>query len=829
MWKLEEVKSKQTKVPYQINGKKANATNLKTWTSYDKALNNFELGKTNGIGFVLTDNDPFTCIDLDNCIQDGVITSEVKALVDTIDSYTEYSQSGNGLHIWVKGKKPGTRSKNSKKGIEIYDNKRFIIMTGNHVEGTPLEIIDRQDILDYIYDSYFGTTSENVKPGPKMDSSDNSKLSSPKLSDQDVINIASKAKNGDHFKALYSGEYSAYGSQSEADIALCNIIAFYTQDMEQIDRIFSSSGLYREKWDREDYKTWTIQKAVNSLTTTYQKTSSSNDSQLQTKGITIPKPYSVGKNGMLYEIKTKKVDGMDMEVPVFVSRKTPFLTKEFHNVEYNQLFYEIEWEEPYGTVREVVPASTISSRRELLELSNKGFSVNDNNVKHLIQYLDTYQAYNSVEKFHAVERIGKIKGKVIHPLMNDNVEIISIDHGEKQLLEAFQVKGTSEEWKREVFERIKDSPKAVFMLLASFASVIISDLKVPPFIVELYSGTSQGKTTVLRIICTVWGNSRDFLNYWHSTNVGIERKSAFLNSFPFIIDDTKNAADEKILKSAIYQFSTGRSKGRGSLKGSQREYTWQNIMLSTGEVSLNEYVRNHGGAAARIIPLSGQPLKRDFDNVDKLERAIEEYHGAIGIDFLNVWNQCKDDFIPEYHKFKSYYVKKAKDNDVLARIANYYASIHFTGSVLKEKLGLDIDLKAISTLFDEMAEENKNTDKAMQFLEDILMDLDSDRNAIRGLRLVHNNRMKAIYVNDTKQLYLMPQYLKEFLKTETSQIRGEWLRRGITVASMRNGKETDGVQFKHKGEKFRAIPLNMEVVNELGFDFHEEISQGYPK
>src|SRR5699024_5099776 len=136
VWKLEEVKSKQTKVPYQINEKKANATNANTWTEYVEVLNNYSLDKSDGIGFVLTDKDPYTCIDLDNCIQDGVIQSEVKTLVDTLDSYTEYSQSGNGLHIWIKGKKPGTRSKNAKKGIEIYDNKRFIIMTGNHVEGT---------------------------------------------------------------------------------------------------------------------------------------------------------------------------------------------------------------------------------------------------------------------------------------------------------------------------------------------------------------------------------------------------------------------------------------------------------------------------------------------------------------------------------------------------------------------------------------------------------------------------------------------------------------------------------------------------------------------
>ncbi len=78
-----------------------------------------------------------------------------------------------------------------------------------------------------------------------------------------------KAKNGKQFKKLYTGDFSAYGSQSEADQALCNYIAFYTQDPEQIDRLFSKSRLYRSKWDRKDYKSWTINKALNGLQATY--------------------------------------------------------------------------------------------------------------------------------------------------------------------------------------------------------------------------------------------------------------------------------------------------------------------------------------------------------------------------------------------------------------------------------------------------------------------------------------------------------------------------------------------------------------------------------
>lgn len=253
-----------TKVPYQVNGRKADSTNPKTWTSYHVALQSSN--EYSGIGYVLTASDPYTVIDLDDCITDGKIQQEAQSIVDSLDSYTEYSQSGTGLHIFIKGEKPGTRSKNPEKNFEIYDNQRFIVMTGNHVEDTPTEINERQDILNYIYDMYF---SEPVRDHQVTKQS---KLQpSPALSDEEVLSIGFKARNGDNFKALYSGDCTKYGSQSEADQALCNYIAFYTQDGEQIDRIFIRSGLYREKWDRADYKAKTIQNAIDGLKNTYQK------------------------------------------------------------------------------------------------------------------------------------------------------------------------------------------------------------------------------------------------------------------------------------------------------------------------------------------------------------------------------------------------------------------------------------------------------------------------------------------------------------------------------------------------------------------------------
>ncbi|MCR6782683.1 DUF927 domain-containing protein [Bacillus thuringiensis] len=528
----------------------------------------------------------------------------------------------------------------------------------------------------------------------------------------------------------------------------------------------------------------------------------------------IPKPFKVGNKGTLFETREDK-DGN--EITKLVSRKTPYITKEFHNIERPQVLYEIEWKESNRTVREVVPASTIAVRKELLELSDKGFSVNDNNVKKIITYFDHYLLINSIEQHYAVERLGHIKDTFIHPLVTKDVEIMAIDHGEKQLLEAFEVKGTSDTWKKEVFERIKQQPKAVFFVLSSFASVIIKDLRLQPFIVDLSGTTSQGKTTTLKVAASVWGNE-SLMSEWNATKVSIERKSAYLNSFPLLMDDTRKA-DERILKDVIYSFSGGRSKGRGSLKGSQREFTWHNILLSTGEVSLNEYAKNQGGAAARIIPLIDEPLKKDHSNIMGLYEAMENNYGAIGRDFLKVWLRDKKELITEYHKFRKHYVDKAKGNEVLSRLAGYYAAVHFTGSILKNKMDFDIDLKAISLLFDDIAEENKSIDKPLQFLEEILTDLDSSRQNIFYDYMP--KIIKAIYKDKQRQLFLTPAYTTDFLGVEEKQVRREWLKRGMTIPVEKGSKVVDYKLVSHKGKKFNGIPLNMELVGELGFDFYE--------
>jgi len=263
LWRLERRDDAETKVPYRTDGLRASTTNLHDWTDFDTACRAFNPEKYNGLGFVLTREDNIVCIDLDNCIgDDGQICDEAKSIVRIMNSWTEVSQSGKGLHIFVRGKKPTDKCKATLrdfKSIEIYDHARYIAMTGNHLPGTPLTIEHRQSGLNTLCVLYF-PERESTPPQAEKPHHDS-------LSDDEIIDRCRRAQNGPKFESLFDiGDTRLYdGDESRADEALACMLAFYTQDEAQIERLMNASALgQREKWrQREDYRRRTIQKAIS--------------------------------------------------------------------------------------------------------------------------------------------------------------------------------------------------------------------------------------------------------------------------------------------------------------------------------------------------------------------------------------------------------------------------------------------------------------------------------------------------------------------------------------------------------------------------------------
>ena len=258
LWRLEtDQKNRPTKVPYSPHyDGRASSTNPKTWGTFEQAINKYNSRPSyyNGISLIISKDFGLVFVDVDHCIdEDGILNETATDIVECFgNQYVEYSQSGTGIHIIARGTIP-KNFKNTNNGVEMYHDKRFCSLTGNVLfRGEPIE---DQSAIDYVYQRYKTPERERKRVRTQIRALQNG--------DKWVVEHAS---GRGRFDPLYSGNWNVagYGSQSEADLALCMILAFWTDgDPDQMDRIFRTSGLYREKWERPDYREATIQTAID--------------------------------------------------------------------------------------------------------------------------------------------------------------------------------------------------------------------------------------------------------------------------------------------------------------------------------------------------------------------------------------------------------------------------------------------------------------------------------------------------------------------------------------------------------------------------------------
>lgn len=267
LWRYEpNAKGDLTKVPYSVDGRRASSTDPVTWSTFEKVTAVYVRGGYSGVSFAVCEHDPYLGVDLDHCLIDGQLDPLRASWVESLSSYTEITPSGEGLRVWVRAVVPGERKKNSQQDVELYDDKRFFTVTGNHFAGTPTTIKNRQGAVTALYNQLFPQPSTVTQPRPTTPIT---------LDDQELLNRMFSARNGAAIRALWAGDLSAHGSPSEADLALCNHLAFWTgRDAERMDRFFRQSGLMRDKWDQrarsgETYGQGTISRAIDATREVY--------------------------------------------------------------------------------------------------------------------------------------------------------------------------------------------------------------------------------------------------------------------------------------------------------------------------------------------------------------------------------------------------------------------------------------------------------------------------------------------------------------------------------------------------------------------------------
>jgi len=272
-WREEQRDGKPTKVPVSPHEEGFGKVNdPATWASFEVAVDALSRDDVTGLGFVFTEEDTIAGVDLDD-VRDpetGRLSDRATDIVSTLDSYTEVSPSGTGLHVLIQGFVPEGRSRNA--GIELYDSGRFFTVTGEQLSDSPSEVAVRHDELASVHRGYVAREDQDSPSSPEKGESHplppQDKGSSPapntELSADEIIEYGTRNRK---FRRLWNGDWSGYESQSEADLAFCVLLAYYSgDDTALMDSVFRRSKLMREKWDEmrgdQTYGDMTMYKAV---------------------------------------------------------------------------------------------------------------------------------------------------------------------------------------------------------------------------------------------------------------------------------------------------------------------------------------------------------------------------------------------------------------------------------------------------------------------------------------------------------------------------------------------------------------------------------------
>ena len=621
VWK--DDKAKWDKPPYQPNGKLASSTAALTWSPFKTVEAVYKNGLNlpvddplhfDGVGFV-----PHTVSqadlqivfgDLDKCRdkETGVISPEALEDLQSINSYCEPSPSGTGLRFVARGAPPFPPGKAGRKrgGIELYQSGHYLTITGQRLPEYPASIEKRPEELDVFYQKHFSES----EPEPPREEAQSQSNGGSKLTDDQVIALAAQAHNSPKFLSLMDGSLEGYNSQSEADLALCQLIAFYSPDPAQIDRIFRRSKLYREKWDREDYRQSTIYKAME-RTTEHYSGNVWNDSGAGTDPAirTVTKDdlkSTVGVHpgtGAVNQVVEMEKDGQVKKFLAWVSDCAVHIQTETRAKDDTEFIFVGTGAVDKRAVKFTLPASSLADSRKF-----RGALINAFGAKNRVGKLSFEMVQDISLNPRLMERIETPAWKENIPLLPGVGLVENVEYRLSSKIPAAVCVGDLDEAKKVLRKLLK---------VHRFASILVATILGAPAIARwhkndrfglgLWGGTGTLKTSTTLAAMGIYGTGyldgpKLKAGRGGSTAVGAMEVFAAAGFLPQIYDDVKtvDSKDAQNYVAVIHSVLEGEEKARGKKDGGLRESRdFTCIPIVTGEVRPQE-----ASTSARVLNLN---------------------------------------------------------------------------------------------------------------------------------------------------------------------------------------------------------------------------------
>lgn len=413
----------------------------------------------------------------------------------------------------------------------------------------------------------------------------------------------------------------------------------------------------------------------------------------------------------------------------------------------------------------VVEMNTIASKNKILQLANRGISVNENNAKELITYIADILELNNIEAKKGISHLGWI-GNDFVPFSADYS--LDVDTEFKQKLNSIREKGSYDDWKTFIKELRKSSKTLRFMMASSLASVLVSKFNINTFIVHVWGKSSNGKTVAEMVSESIWGNpDNNLCSNLSNTFIANERLCNFFRNMPVFLDELQLAKTKyKSFDEFIYTFTEGKGKERGNVDNGIRETTeWQTIIMLTGEEPLTSQTSKEG-VKNRVIEINEEKSLLGNKTGNEIVTFIRENHGFAGKEFVeyvqknfNEIKEIRNQYLEELNKV----VKYSKQSNAM--------SVVLTADYIFSKYLLDDELLSIEDITEYFTED---TDEADRYFEIILNWFFQNKN--KFLNKDDNNQLNneiwgkyELYGEDLLFFYVNQKVLCDFLDKVDSQ------------------------------------------------------------
>ncbi|WP_292387838.1 DUF927 domain-containing protein [Methanosarcina sp. UBA5] len=716
VWKVGKAEKGKKRQKLCFSWQKNNATgkeelcvarwsNPDSWMTFETALKVLKEHKDcKGLQFVLPEKpvaDALNCpkivgVDFDNVTVESIASPDHANLDPTaatfipeklqeilnLGTYAELSPSGHGLRALCLGEFP-EGEETHKNNAEVYQYGKLLTITGHRLNSATQSIEYAQEALTALRSKYFKQIAAHVGTIlPKTPVS---------FSDDEILEKLINEKNnaGDTFKKLfYEGDLVNNGNDhSEADYVLVGKICFYTQDEEQIDRIFRRSKLFRDKWDESrghfygepvTYGQRTIRKALLKRTCVY-----TGKQSRSAEGLDLY-PFNCKESGIYKNIVLKSGDEVETCI---ASTPCQIIAMGVNIDRHNEILYKLKIKNIRGDEKFVWKTTAeLLEKAEVLKLHQTDMQFKEKCAVDLIEYFDIYmtQTKGKLPVEDAVSVNGWKKNFTTFVVGSRAItaegvrEILPIDN---PTAENYAVAGSLENWIKGA-KYIINFPAVRFKMYNAFAATLLRLRHMPSYLLDQHARTGQLKSDSSELVASMFGNPLAQQAAGSSTTVGVLGMLTYCVDLPTFMDETSQNM-EAARKLAYSVGNVGkRLKGRNDGKtGIIIPTETTTVLEMTGENPIIPENSN-GGEDVRVLPLTeGVDTVLAQKDIADMKFLIEENYGHIIElyiqELLTLKDQLKDIYNENLERLPT--VKGISEN----RVKRQYAVAATAGEILE--------------------------------------------------------------------------------------------------------------------------------------------------